>query len=543
MDDVNFIYTLERRWHMRHMRLTAGLLAMTFSCFIPWCGMCAQSLNIIHSFAGALSDGQRPMGQGLITDGSKLYGMTQEGGSGDTAQGWGTIFSLKPDGSDYSVLHSFHPAGTQYDDDGRLPFGGLTLDSINNRLYGMACYGGFADKGMIFFVNIGDSGYGYLYDFGDTPANPGLGPEGSLLLSGGKLYGMTRYGGANHVGVVFSKTTGEVSTGCTSLHSFAGKPGDGMSPFGSLILDGGKFYGMTHEGGTGPGVWGSGVIFSMNVDGSGHTILHNFTGEPSDGVGADGTLVMDSGTQTLYGVTNTGGSSSKGTIFSIGTNGANYQILHSFIGEPGDGENPGDVLLKGGTLYGLTGTGGSTEGGTLYSIQTDGSGYTILHNFNDSQRDGPVGFAGPLLSIGNNLYGMTYSGGTFYNGTVFSFGLSAPQAEMLLSGSSLKAGDHFEATFQLNESIERPFTAFAIIILPGGSMLNALTLTPKLAPVAANVPRLNAPFNFRLIFTTISGGAPIGAYEVVAAFFDSQTRITGRQDAFLEASGRFTIGQ
>ena len=43
-----------------------------------------------------------------------------------------------------------------------------------------------------------------------------------------------------------------------------------------------------------------------------------------------------------------------------------------------------------------------------------------------------------------------------------------PQAENILNGLTFSAGDQFTATFQLNESIERSFTAFAVVILPGG---------------------------------------------------------------------------
>jgi hypothetical protein len=119
-----------------------------------------------------------------------------------------------------------------------------------------------------------------------------------------------------------------------------------------------------------------------------------------------------------------------------------------------------------------------------------------------------------------------------------------PQAEIVLNGSTFSRGDPFTATFQLNESITRSFTAYAVVILPNGSMLNALTLDKRLEPVATNVPGLavpDGPFTYPLINTAIPGAAPLGNYEVVAAFFDPTKPITGRADAFLEANGPFTI--
>jgi hypothetical protein len=119
-----------------------------------------------------------------------------------------------------------------------------------------------------------------------------------------------------------------------------------------------------------------------------------------------------------------------------------------------------------------------------------------------------------------------------------------PQAEIVLNGSSFRAGDRLAATFQLNESIQRPFTAFAVVILPGRAMLNALTLDTPLMPVATNVPGLTIagePFTFPLINATVPAGAPPGGYEIVVAFFTPGVPITGRGDAFLEAGAPFTV--
>jgi len=43
---------------------------------------------------------------------------------------------------------------------------------------------------------------------------------------------------------------------------------------------------------------------------------------------------------TLYGMTSGGGSDDAGTIFSIGTNGSNFKLLHSFTNSASDGNSP-----------------------------------------------------------------------------------------------------------------------------------------------------------------------------------------------------------
>ncbi|MEI6632397.1 MAG: M28 family metallopeptidase [Chlamydiota bacterium] len=114
------------------------------------------------------------------------------------------------------------------------------------------------------------------------------------------------------------------------------------------------------------------------------------------------------------------------------------------------------------------------------------------------------------------------------------------QAGITLNGTSFAAGDSFTSRFILNRSIERLFTAYAVIILPDGSMLDAITLGP-VTPVASSVHGLASPFTYPLLSTTVFPGAPTGAYEIVAAFFDPCRPITGRGDAFMEAAARFTI--
>src|SRR3954447_13566789 len=63
----------------------------------------------------------------------------------------------------------------------------------------------------------------------------------------------------------------------TLLHGFAGMPTDGANPQfnSSLATDGTAFYGVTFNGGT---TTNKGVLFKMNVNGSGYQLLHVFNG-------------------------------------------------------------------------------------------------------------------------------------------------------------------------------------------------------------------------------------------------------------------------
>jgi uncharacterized repeat protein (TIGR03803 family) len=67
----------------------------------------------------------------------------------------------------------------------------------------------------------------------------------------------------------------------------------------------------------------------------------------------------------------------------LGFGAAQYNLLHGFAGAPSDGATPyyAKVIADGSTLYGMTLNGGASNTGTLFKIDTSGSGYHVLHSF------------------------------------------------------------------------------------------------------------------------------------------------------------------
>jgi hypothetical protein len=110
-----------------------------------------------------------------------------------------------------------------------------------------------------------------------------------------------------------------------------------------------------------------------------------------------------------------------GTVFAIGTDGNNYSQLYAFGPVP-DGNMPQCTLaLSGNTLCGTTSAGGSNSVGTLFTINTDGTDYQIVQNFAVDGAN-PVG---SLALSGTNVFGIT-TGGQAGAGTVFELGLPTP---------------------------------------------------------------------------------------------------------------------
>jgi uncharacterized repeat protein (TIGR03803 family) len=377
--------------------------------------------------------------------------------------GWLTQFSSIH--AQYLKLLDFN--GTN----GNGPEGSLTI--VNDVLYGMTPFGGANQSGCIFKINPDGTGYTSLLDFSGT--SDGAGPNGSLIFSGSLLYGMTKMGGANNMGCIFKiKTDG---TGYSKMFDFSGLT-NGKYPLGSLMLSGNFLYGMTSEGGNA----GKGCIFKISIVNSVFTKLFDFSGT-SDGSTPFGSLVMSG--NVLYGMTVFGGGNNKGCIFKINTDGSGFTHLHEFSGMT-DGEMPyGSLILSGNILYGMTIEGGANNEGCIFSINTDGSGYSIIFDFNDKM-NGAYFPGGSLTLIENILFGMTTVGGTYGYGSIFQFdaahdGCSRlldfngagngndPHGDLTLSGSALYGMTSFGGSYDLGvifKYILKPFTQAGNIIFP-----------------------------------------------------------------------------
>ena len=100
-------------------------------------------------------------------------------------------------------------------------------------------------------------------------------------------------------------------------------------------------------------------------------------------------------------------------------------VLHAFtVPNPtnSDGVYPLTVLvLSGGTLYGAASGGGTNNLGTVFSVGTDGSAFTVLHTFNGTNFANAEGARpqGSLILSGNTLYGtcLLYTSTENFSGT------------------------------------------------------------------------------------------------------------------------------
>jgi uncharacterized repeat protein (TIGR03803 family) len=361
----------------------------------------AQTFTTLHSFTNG--DGANPVA-GLILSGNTLFGTTENGG----ASGKGTVFAVNTDGTGFTNLHHF----TTSTNDGANPEGVLLL--LGNTLYGTTTYGGSNGFGTVFALNTDGTGYTNLHLF----AGHGYGsaPYAGLMFSGNTLYGTTQYGGSgggNGGSTVFAINPD--GTGFTNLHSLVSI--EGAEVLAGLVLMGNSLFGTAWQGG---GLNNAGTVFTLNPDGTGFTNLHTFTrldglGHNGDGFGPQAGLV---GTDnTVYGTTYEGGLQGNGTVFAVNLDGSGFTNLHSFSVSDGTAPDTAPLLLSGQALYGTTDSGGSFGHGTVFAINTDGTGFLKLHDFAGSDGASPI--AGLILT-NNTLYGTALIGGSSNVGTVFS---------------------------------------------------------------------------------------------------------------------------
>jgi uncharacterized repeat protein (TIGR03803 family) len=165
-----------------------------------------------------------------------------------------------------------------------------------------------------------------------------------------------------------------------------------------------------------------------------------------------------------------------GTIFSVRTDGSGYTVLHQFSRAADDGSGPcGNLLLHEGRLYGLAYRGGASDRGGIFSIATDGSGFTLLHSFAGGPADGAHAMAS-LVTDGSFLYGMTNQGGADDLGVIFSFEIPLPAPDapppIDLSPDRNEYGrtDHITVTADV-QPVGVPFHPYVRVIFPDGHIL------------------------------------------------------------------------
>ena len=337
----------------------------------------------------------------------KIYGVASYGGLRNA----GVSFKMDLNGTNFELCHQF-----LFHSEGSGPTGRLAYVAQNNalfnRVYGI-CYGeGLYERGSLFtlFPDVPNS-HRIVKQF--KPDN-GSNPSAIIVGSDQKLYGTFTNqgtdGSTTYTGSVYSINPANNDT-FSFVKGFTAATTDLLQPIGTVLeASNGFLYGTTISGGAS----NLGGVFKVKKDGTSYQTVKAFTA--TDGSSAVGDLIQDTATGLIYGVTQAGGSSNGGTIFSINpAAGDNFQVIYNV---PASTYFNGGLMVLNDSLYGTSAGGGIGGYGILYRIKKDGStAHVVLKNFNSTDGGGPQGYLAKNTDgfiYGATSWGAVENGGSLY---------------------------------------------------------------------------------------------------------------------------------
>jgi hypothetical protein len=340
-----------------------------------------------------------------------MYGICENGGTFNN----GTIWKMKPNGTMFSVIHTFPayssgsvlyhgtPMNLSYNgQNGSLTFG------LDGKLYGV-CNGGTYGAN-IFTLNTNGSGFTMLIRGTGNIGTfyPGIGAFAPMILgSDGNFYGCFSGGGySSSNGVVFKYNP--INNGYTVIHAFSNTGFEGRNPYGVAEGAGGNIYGVCYNLGIPNGLeTDHGTLWKVAKDGTNFGVLKQLSAaETGTGVHYK---VLSSFNKIYFSTRSWGLSASTGLgcIMVINADGTNFRVIkNSFEGMAA----PSSILLR-------------QDGGenTFYGLSLSGAEYITKMDTSGRKHQPILGFGGYYkgsgsttkpLYIGNNsspYYGKTFS--------------------------------------------------------------------------------------------------------------------------------------
>lgn len=248
----------------------------------------------------------------------------------------------------------------------------------------------------------------------------------------------------------------------TILHAFgsqivsASTGNPAMYPFGAPVeAADGSFWGTTT--GQEPGRFGAGaaVLYKLSHDGSSMRFISELGG-PSY------SAPMQASDGTIYGTTVDNGpgtcswrqtvctpTSGSGTIFKVNSDGTGFTYIHTFTGANGSKPYGGLMQATDGTLWGTTSAGGTSDLGTIYKIV--GGVFSTVYSFRGGSDGANPAQSAMIQASDGNLFGTTQFGGSNINqGTIFRLNPTTRAVTILhaFTGHQQVTGDDEPTTAQ-----------------------------------------------------------------------------------------------
>lgn len=286
------------------------------------------------------------MGRGLTLANDKLYGVTENGGASEG----GTIYSIESKTQSVEIEYEFSnkekikPISLPvFDGDSSLI--GILDDQRKQKLYWFV-YNIYSKK-ITKKVECKTD----LFSYGYIPSN------GNIQIGPDKCLYITDEFASEQPGCILKveRNLEKISL----LHKMNSKVVS--DPEGELAFLNGKIYGL----GSGGGPTDDGLIYSINMDGSGFEVRVTFDGN-------NGHLphcLLKSSNGMLYGTCYSGGNYDRGCFFEFNPKDKNLRVLKHFKDNEGSYPNGRIVEGKDGSLFGFLRHGGKVEKGAVYCVK------------------------------------------------------------------------------------------------------------------------------------------------------------------------------
>ncbi len=470
------------------------------------------TLTTIHDFdldAPGFADGISPQtGLTLASDGM-LYGTTGH-----------SIIRINPTGNVYTKIYDYTTNVTGQ---------GKFEEGANGLLYAV---GPGLSAGIIYEFNYTTTTLTELYNL---VAATGQDDTGKLLkTSNGKFWGLTRRGGANNNGAIFSFSLPGTYTDLYDFQNWS----EGKEPLAGIIkATNGNVYGTTSKGGQ----FGRGTIFKYNTCTDVLTNVAEFTSTaPSPRTPC--VQLTEAPNGKIFGVSSGGGTSNYGTVFS-------YDTTTNVVSNINSWTSTTSLFTKlvnhsNGLMYATYGS-GFAAGDRLYSVNPTTGVYTNVYLFPTSSNGYYA--STPILAAPNGkLYGATALGGANAKGTIYSFDPSTSTFAKLFdlttaSGYSLNEMVRMSNGIFYGTSQQGGYYGYGTIFSfnPTG---NVFTVLYNFGTVNGSFPKgpmyLDATGKF---IGTTSGG---GIYSIGVLFsFDPATNAYHKMKDFNTVDGETPLGE
>ena len=152
-----------------------------------------------------------------------------------------------------------------------------------------------------------------------------------------------------------------------------------------------------------------------------------------------------------------GGQNGLGVIFSYDIAGNTCSDLHDFITASGSRAYGSLIQASDGKLYGMTFGGGLYGYGVIFSYDITDSLYTVLVDF-DETNNGRYPKRELMQASNGKLYGTTFQGGLNGYGVAFSYDITSNNFTKLIDFNSVSTGGHpecdiLEAVLNITQNI------------------------------------------------------------------------------------------